>query len=154
MLWIISNRMADVTDFCRQLSDTMQKVNAFVHELTDNNKEIVSIASQTNLLALNASIEAARAGAAGRGFAVVADEINHLATSSGETASRSNVAQGRIVSAIEEIMAETDHLLKVIGEVSQRTESLAAVTEEIAASAEMITVSSNQVKARLQELLS
>lgn len=150
----ISNRMADVTDFCRQLSDTMQKVNAFVHELTDNNKEIVSIASQTNLLALNASIEAARAGAAGRGFAVVADEINHLATSSGETASRSNVAQGRIVSAIEEIMAETDHLLKVIGDVSQRTESLAAVTEEIAASAEMITASSNQVKARLQDLLS
>ncbi|RKI38861.1 transcriptional regulator [bacterium D16-51] len=149
----ISNSMVNVREFCKQLDSSIHEINEFIHELTENNAEIVSIASQTNLLALNASIEAARAGEAGKGFAVVADEINHLATDSRDTASKSSVAQDKIVSSIEGILSDTERLLNVIGEVNSRTESLAAVTEEIAASAEMILSSSDVVKESLQELV-
>ncbi len=149
----ISNSMVNVREFCKQLDSSIHEINEFIHELTENNTEIVSIASQTNLLALNASIEAARAGEAGKGFAVVADEINHLATNSRDTASKSSVAQDKIVSSIEGILSDTERLLNVIGEVNSRTESLAAVTEEIAASAEMILSSSDVVKESLQDLV-
>lgn len=149
----ISNSMVNVREFCKQLNSSIHEINEFIHELTENNAEIVSIASQTNLLALNASIEAARAGEAGKGFAVVADEINHLATNSRDTASKSSVAQDKIVSSIEGILSDTERLLNVIGEVNSRTESLAAVTEEIAASAKMILSSSDVVKESLQDLV-
>ena len=54
-----------VADFCSSLEKEMQDISLLLDELSDNNEEVVSIASQTNLLALNASIEAARAGEAG-----------------------------------------------------------------------------------------
>lgn len=147
----ISGRMADIRKFCEQLDVALKEINEYIKELTQNNAEVVSIASQTNLLALNASIEAARAGEAGRGFAVVADEINQLASSSRETASKSGETQDKIVSAITQILEDTDKLLDTISEVNGRTENLAAVAEEIAASADMILASSNNVKNSLDE---
>ena len=147
----ISGRMADIRNFCKQLDSALQQINEYIKELTQNNAEVVSIASQTNLLALNASIEAARAGEAGRGFAVVADEINQLASSSRDTASKSGETQDKIVSAITVILADTEKLLDTISEVNGRTENLAAVAQEIAASADMILASSNNVKNSLNE---
>lgn len=147
----ISGRMADIRGFCEHLDGALKEINEYIKELTQNNVEVVSIASQTNLLALNASIEAARAGEAGRGFAVVADEINQLASSSRETASKSGETQDNIVTAIAQILDDTDKLLNTISEVNGRTENLAAVAEEIAASADMILASSNNVKKSLNE---
>ena len=147
----ISGRMAEVRNFCEQLDTALQQINEYIQELTQNNAEVVSIASQTNLLALNASIEAARAGEAGRGFAVVADEINQLASSSRDTASKSGETQDKIVTAITTILSDTEKLLDTISEVNGRTENLAAVAEEIAASADMILASSNNVKNSLNE---
>ena len=147
----ISSRMADVRQFCEQLDSALQEINEYIQELTQNNAEVVSIASQTNLLALNASIEAARAGEAGRGFAVVADEINQLASSSRDTASKSGETQDKIVTAITTILADTEKLLDTISEVNGRTENLAAVAEEIAASADMIQSSSENVKKTLDQ---
>ena len=147
----ISGRMADIRNFCEQLDSALQQINEYIKELTQNNAEVVLIASQTNLLALNASIEAARAGEAGRGFAVVADEINQLASSSRDTASKSGETQDKIVSAITVILADTEKLLDTISEVNGRTENLAAVAQEIAASADMILASSNNVKNSLNE---
>ena len=148
----ISGRMTDVRAFCEQLDKALQEINEYITELTQNNAEVVSIASQTNLLALNASIEAARAGEAGRGFAVVADEINQLASSSRDTASKSGETQDKIVTAITTILADTEKLLDTISEVNGRTENLAAVAEEIAASADMILGSSESVKKSLDRL--
>lgn len=148
----ISNSMTSVVDFCQQVNGSLQQINEFIHELTQNNAEVVSIASQTNLLALNASIEAARAGEAGRGFAVVADEINQLASNSRDTASKSGSTQDKILEAIEGILADTERLLEVVSEVNGRTENLAAVTEEIAASADMILASADEVKESLGNL--
>ena len=147
----ISGRMADIREFCGHLDEALKDINEYIKELTQNNAEVVSIASQTNLLALNASIEAARAGEAGRGFAVVADEINQLASNSRETASKSGETQDKIVTAITQILEDTDKLLDTISEVNGRTENLAAVAEEIAASADMILASSNNVKESLDE---
>lgn len=145
----ISSRMNDVRAFCEQLSEALQQINAYIQELAQNNTEVVSIAAQTNLLALNASIEAARAGEAGRGFAVVAGEINQLASSSRNTASKSGETQDKIVTAITQILEDTNNLLNTISEVNERTENLAAVAQEIAASADMIQSSSHNVKKTL-----
>lgn len=148
----ISHSMSEVTEFCKQLNDSMQMIDALIHELTQNNEEVVSIASQTNLLALNASIEAARAGEAGRGFAVVADEINQLATDSRNTASKSSEAQDKILDSVSTIIMQVEQLMRTASDVNGRTENLVAVTEEIAASADMILASSDEVKKTLEQL--
>ncbi len=148
----ISLNMSHIMEFCDALNKSMKQINDFVLELSENNKEVVSIASQTNLLALNASIEAARAGEAGRGFAVVADEINNLAADSSETAQRSDGTQAKIMDAVSKIIDETDKLIEIISQVNTKTENLAAVSQEIAASSSMILDSSAQVRNRLNKL--
>lgn len=148
----ISNSMMNITEFCRQLNESMEQINGYIHELTSNNEEVVSIASQTNLLALNASIEAARAGEAGKGFAVVADEINHLATDSSHTASKSNEIQEHVLRSVAQIIEDTKKLTETISEVNGRTQNLAAVTEEISASADTILEATEDVKANLEKL--
>jgi len=149
----IARHMHDITNFCKDLNKSMHEIDDMVSELTHNNEEVVSIASQTNLLALNASIEAARAGEAGRGFAVVADEINNLATSSRETASRSNESQERIIHHISKIIDDSTNLMKVVTDINERVDSLAASTEEIAASADIILTTADDVKGKLVKLV-
>lgn len=149
----ISMSMSRILEFCDSLNQSMQEISDSMTELTDNNKEVVSIASQTNLLALNASIEAARAGEAGRGFAVVAGEINTLAADSSETAQRSDVTQKKITDAVATVLEETEKLVEVIGKINTKTEGVAAVTEEIAASSTMILDSSEQIKQQLNALV-
>lgn len=148
----ISGDIMHIAAFCEQLSDSMDEIAEVLKELGQNNDEVVSIASQTNLLALNASIEAARAGEAGRGFAVVASEINHLASNSSNTASKSNASQSKIMKSIAGIIEDTGKLRQIIEGVNGRTQNLAASTEEIAASVEMVLNSANEVKQRLKVL--
>lgn len=148
----ISRDVKNVTEFYAGLVKSMEEIHKLVGELSENNAEVVDIASQTNLLALNASIEAARAGEAGRGFAVVADEINNLASESRETANRSNSSQDKIMESINKIMNDSQRLQEIVDGVNNRTESLAASTQEIAASAELILNSSQGIRDKLQTL--
>jgi ferredoxin len=149
----IAGNMHDIAEFCETLNEAMGEINNLLSELSQNNDEVVSIASQTNLLALNASIEAARAGEAGRGFAVVADEINKLATDSRNTATKSNESQGKIISSIHALLEDTKKLMNTVSGVNERIESLAAATQEIAASADMILDTADDVKDKLGELV-
>ncbi len=149
----IAKHMHEITDFCRDLNKSMYEINDMIAELTHNNEDVVSIAEQTNLLALNASIEAARAGEAGRGFAVVADEINNLATSSRDTASRSNASQEKILQYVSKIIEDSQNLMDITTDINLRVDSLAASTEQIAASAEVILTTSDDVKDRLGTLV-
>ena len=149
----IAKHMHEITDFCRDLNKSMYEINDMIAELTHNNEDVVSIAEQTNLLALNASIEAARAGEAGKGFAVVADEINNLATSSRDTASRSNDSQGKILQYVSKIIEDSQNLMDITTDINLRVDNLAASTEQIAASAEVILTTSDDVKDRLGTLV-
>lgn len=85
-----------------------------VEQVENLTNEILSISSQTNLLALNASIEAARAGEAGKGFAVVADEIRQLADSSRETANNIQHINENVISAVNELSANSNRLVEYI----------------------------------------
>lgn len=148
----ISEDIKNVSAFCDNLSKSMDDIGEFLHEMTQNNDEVVSIAAQTNLLALNASIEAARAGEAGRGFAVVADEINKLASESRETATRSNLSQEKIMASVDVIMKDTQKLNNIVEEVDDKTQMLATATQEIAASVSTILDTVNEIKKRLEVL--
>lgn len=148
----ISQNMATVSEFCRELNDSTRNINQLISELTANNKEVMTVASQTNLLALNASIEAARAGEAGRGFAVVAGEINQLASTSHATANKSNESQEKIMEAIRKIQDDTGKLSEIITGINEKTMNLAAVSQEIAASNETILNAAEGVKESLKGL--
>ena len=150
----ISEEMTEIAHFCDDLNVSLGQIDHLLQELSQNNAEVVSIASQTNLLALNASIEAARAGEAGRGFAVVADEINSLSASSRDTAGKSNENQTQIVSTIHQIMDNSKQLLDTISQVNDRVTNLAASTEEISASADQVLTSADNVKQQLETLAS
>lgn len=88
----IKVELENLKDTLIQISQTeknalkeINKLSAFMNELTKMAIDVEAIAEQTNLLALNAAIEAARAGEDGRGFAVVADEVRNLANQSKTT---------------------------------------------------------------------
>lgn len=149
----IAKHMHDITNFCKGLNKSMYEINDMISELTHNNEDVVSIAEQTNLLALNASIEAARAGEAGKGFAVVADEINNLATSSRDTASRSNESQEKILQYVSKIIEDSKNLMDITADINVRVDNLAASTEQIAASADIILSTSDDVKDKLEGLV-
>lgn len=148
----IANSMTVVSEFCEDLNKAMENINSLMMELSENNTEVLNVATQTNLLALNASIEAARAGESGRGFAVVASEINKLAGGSRETADRSTETQRHIIEAVNKVQSDALRLLEIVGEVNAKTNNLAAITEEIAASNNLIMESSEEVKNSLRKL--
>lgn len=148
----ISDNVKEMAGFCEELNVSMDSIKTILDEMTQNNVEVVNIASQTNLLALNASIEAARAGEAGRGFAVVADEINKLASQSRETASRSNEGQDKIMSSVGDIIEGTERINNIVQGVDLRTQTLATATQEITASVSMVLDTVNSIKNKLQIL--
>ena len=148
----IAENVEDIAKFCEELNESMDMIKVILDEMSQNNTEVVNIASQTNLLALNASIEAARAGEAGRGFAVVADEINKLASQSRDTANKSNEGQDKIMSSVGKIIQDTQHLNEIVQGVDERTDNLAVATQEITASVAMVQDTVNAIKNKLLAL--
>ncbi len=81
----LKNTLVQISQAEKNALTEINKLSAFMGELTNMARDVEAIAEQTNLLALNAAIEAARAGEEGRGFAVVADEVRNLANQSKAT---------------------------------------------------------------------
>jgi len=102
----------------------INKLSAFMTELTKMASEVEAIAEQTNLLALNAAIEAARAGEEGRGFAVVADEVRNLANQSKGT------GQG-IREKIEIIGNSVETILQSASQASETEQEMAHKAGEV-----------------------
>ena len=134
----ISMAMADVIDFCDDMKKSFEEINELLTQLGGNNENITKVASKTNLLSLNASIEAARAGEVGKGFAVVAQEIKALSDVSKGAADDSNKNKECIEAAMNRLMENSQNLMKVVDDVNERINNLAASTEEIAASTTII----------------
>ena len=148
----ISEEMQVVSDFCKNLENSIVEISQLLQELNSNNEEVVSIASQTNLLALNASIEATRAGEAGKGFSAVASFIKELADKSKKTVIESSQSQCKIEGAILEIQEDAQKLIEIINKINDRTHSLANSTEEIADSVTSIIEVSEIIKYKLKML--
>lgn len=134
---------------------------------------ILQITNQTNLLALNAAIEAARAGEAGRGFAVVAEEIRKLAETSSISAVKIQSITGTVVKSVDNLSANSNSLLKFMGEdveqdyklmldtmeeykkdagfVASMVADFSAAAEELSASVENMIKAINEITASNSE---
>ena len=148
----ISGEIQAVSKFTKGLSTSMEEINEFLQNLTEDNAQVVSIANQTNLLALNASIEAARAGEAGKGFAVVADEITKLAASSKQTAEQSSQNHALIHEKVDTIIKETNKLTETTGDVNGLIQALAASSEEMSSSTQVVLESADHIKQAMHQL--
>jgi methyl-accepting chemotaxis protein len=128
-----------------EVAQTIEDTKVSAEKIEAASKMIKSIADQTNLLALNAAIEAARAGDAGRGFAVVAEEIRQLAE-------QSNSFTDDIVKIILELTNKTDYSVKTMDQVKKVAEAQTKSVEETSLQFEDISQSIETMNGVLLEL--
>ncbi len=148
----VSQSVQEVAQFCDKLKKSFGKIESLLNGLGRNNANITRIANQTNILALNATVEAKHAGEAGTGFAVVAREVKELAESTMEISLNSDENKNAIISAVKELIDETDMLLELIADANVRVENLAASSQEIAAETDIVKSISISVKKKLDDL--
>ena len=144
---------------------TMEGISASSTRIGEIIGTIDSIAFQTNILALNAAVEAARAGDQGRGFAVVASEVRTLARRSADAAreikalisgSVEQVQAGtRIVrkagAAIEEIVASSQRVDQLLGEVATGSREQSLGVGQIGASVQQLDRMTQQNAALVEQ---
>ncbi|MEJ8303232.1 methyl-accepting chemotaxis protein [Saccharibacillus sacchari] len=148
----IDEQMSDIKTAVVEADERIAKLAVHAEQIDAITSLINEISAQTNLLSLNASIEAARAGEAGRGFTIVAGEVKKLAEQSADStreirelvASIKGETQAAmekmhdVKTRVEEGAGVTHHgaqqfggILHAIGEVSDRTEAMAASTAQV-----------------------
>lgn len=122
----------------QQTNQTILQLGTSSNEIGKVIKMISSIAQQSNLLALNASIEAARAGEVGKGFAVVANEVKELAKQTAKATDEITAKIGAIqkdtsgaVEAIGIISSSMDKLNGISSSIAAAVEEQMATTNEV-----------------------
>jgi methyl-accepting chemotaxis protein len=155
----LNNAVIDVSERAQSTQKRMIMLNDLVKEVENITESIQQISQQTNLLALNASIEAARAGEMGRGFAVVADEVRQLAT-------RTHQSTDLIVSNINDVLIESEEIVKTMNEVVEKTDlslekvklvdnafnDISAATDQVKSRMEVVSTASQQQTAATNEI--
>lgn len=133
-----SVKLNDTKTQAEQTNKTISQLGESSKEIGNVIKVISSIAQQTNLLALNATIEAARAGDAGRGFSVVANEVKELAKQTAnateEITNKISAIQKEsdgAVAAIQGIGGSIEKLNSIAGAIAASVEEQMATTNEV-----------------------
>lgn len=128
----------ELANVARNLSQEAREIQSSIDK-TDTILDVIKhITNSTHMLGLNAAIEAARAGESGRGFSVVAEEIRKLALNTKESQ--------------KEIQINLDTIKKIIKNLNEEIEKIAALSEEQAASTEETSASIQQLSATAEEL--
>lgn len=133
-------------------SRKMDELGKAAQEINQVTETINDISEQTNLLALNATIEAARAGEAGKGFTVVANEIKELAR---QTADATGEIKNKILgiqTSTSSTVSEIGNISKVINEVSEIVNTIAASMEEQALTAREIGNNMSQASQGINDM--
>lgn len=115
----------------RELSNSMNELQASSVKTVSFIRTIEDIALQTNMLALNAAIEAAHAGEAGKGFGVVSEAIRQLAHRSAQAASKISDVLGKsdedVNRSVELATEVMEHLNTVHVQSSEAKTALAEI---------------------------
>ncbi len=136
----------------KSASDKVDELGKAAKEIGNVTETITEISEQTNLLALNATIEAARAGEAGKGFAVVANEIKELAR---QTADATKEIKEKIVDiqvSTDDTVTQIQQISKVIHQVNEIVDTIAAAVEEQSATTNEIGNNVAQASQGIQEV--
>ncbi len=134
-----------------RISDQMNQLGEAAREIGKVTETITQISSQTNLLALNATIEAARAGSAGKGFAVVANEIKELAQQTSKATEDIKARIEGVQSSTAGGIAEIEKVSKVIHDISEIVNSIAAAIEEQAVATKLIASNITEASAGVRD---
>src|SRR5690606_19974627 len=100
--------IATISQDAEAIHEAMERLSRRVERIGSVVEVIDEIADRSDLLALNAALEGAKAGEAGRGFSIVAAEMRRLA---------------------ENVLASTQEIKTLIGEIREATDETARATE-------------------------
>jgi len=111
------SELEKIMDIMRSVSDTVEDMGGFVHEVEEVGEEI-------ELIALNASVKAAHTGEKGMAMGVLAEDTRKLSVEAGNNTSR--VAKG-----LEEISSSSQNLKENIQESSELSEKNREIASSI-----------------------
>lgn len=135
-----------------QTREQVASLEAVAGEISNVTQVIHDISEQTKVLALNATIEAAREAEAGRGFAVVAREVKDLASETRQATDFIRTKVDTIGSAIGSTIEAIEDVARVIGEVNEIVNNIAAAAEEQSITSRDISQHANSANERFGQM--